>query len=232
MDIFSQIQIVQKKPDFLIINKPSGLIVHPNAYQKTATLTDWLKDKFPEINKVGEDEKRPGIVHRLDQDVSGLLVVARNNQTFFHLKKLFQKRKVEKKYYGLIYGHLPQRKGEINLPIGRSKKEPGKFKIRHDQSGKNCLTIYQVIRQFPKHSLLDIGLKTGRTHQIRVHLKGIGHSLVGDPLYKSKGTKTDLDRIFLHAYQLGFVDRKGHNQQAKIALPEKLDIFLQKLDRQ
>ncbi|MFH1598153.1 MAG: RluA family pseudouridine synthase [Patescibacteria group bacterium] len=224
------IKIIKNCDDYLVIVKPSGLIVHPNAHQKTSTLVDWLIEKYPIIKGVGENEMRPGIVHRLDQDVSGLMVVAKNSKSFYHLKKQFQDRLVKKEYYGLVFGKPDPDQGEITLSVGRSKTEPGKFKIKHDQTGKPCLTQYQVTKKFKKFALLDIILKTGRTHQIRVHLKGIGHSLVGDKLYKSKGGKTSLDRIFLHAYSLGFNDLNGQWQQFKIDLPPDLKSYLAKLE--
>jgi len=230
MDIFSLIEIIKETADFVVINKPSGLIVHPNAHRQDSTLVDWLLDKFPNLKNVGEDKLRPGIVHRLDQDVSGLMVIARTNKMFFYLKKQWQDKKVKKRYKALIFGQPVKDQDKINLPIGRSSTEPGKFKIKHDQSGKPSITVYQVIEKFKKYSLVDIDLKTGRTHQIRVHFKGIGHSIVGDKLYKSKGVRSNLDRIFLHAYYLGFFDFNHKWQEFKIDLPVLLKKRLESLD--
>lgn len=224
------IKIIAETNNYLVVEKPSGLIVHPNTYQKNETLADWLIQKYPVIKEVGENKLRPGIVHRLDQDVSGLLVIAKNNKMFFHLKKQFLNHQVKKKYYALVFGCPSPDIGEISLSIGRSKTEPNKYKIKHDQSGKTCLTRYKVVKKFKDFSLLDIEIKTGRTHQIRVHFKGIGHSLVGDKLYKSKGVKSDLARIFLHAYLLGFYDLNNQWQDYQINLPETLKNYLDQLE--
>ncbi len=223
-------KIIRETNDFLVLIKPSGLIVHPNVHQKANTLVDWLLAKYPAIADVGENRLRPGIVHRLDQDVSGLMVIAKNSRMFQHLKEQFQNRRVKKKYFALVFGALDQNKGEITLSVGRSKTEPGKIKIKHDQSGKAAITLYKVIKKISKYSFVDIEIKTGRTHQIRVHFKGIGHSIVGDKLYKTKGVKSDLSRIFLHAYHLGFSDINNKWQQFTIDLPQELRSYLDQLE--
>ncbi len=225
-----QIPIIAQTNDFLVVDKPAGLVVHPAGGVKEKTLIEILVQKFPEIKTVGENENRPGLVHRLDKDVSGLLVIAKNNQMFFHLKKQFQERQVKKIYLGLLYGLIKPEQGEIDFKIDRSKK--GKMVARpKGQSGKEALTTYQVIKYFHNFSYVKITLKTGRTHQIRVHFKAKGHPLVGDKLYRPRRLKTNLkiDRLFLHAHQLGFYDLEGEWQKFSSPLPSELKQLLKSL---
>ncbi len=225
-----QIPIVAQTNDFLVVNKPAGLVVHPAGGVKEKTLIEIITQKFPEIKTVGESENRPGLVHRLDKDVSGLLVIAKNNQMFFHLKKQFQDRQVKKTYLGLVHGKITPLAGTINLKIDRNKK--GKIVARpNNQQGKDALTEYEVIQYFNNYTYLKINIKTGRTHQIRVHLKAMGHPLLGDKLYGNKKLKSKekIGRLFLHAHQLGFFDLNNNWQEFVSDLPTDLSNFLKSI---
>ncbi len=225
-----QIPIIAQTNDFLVVDKPAGLVVHPAGGVKEKTLIEIITQKFPEIKTVGENENRPGLVHRLDKDVSGLLVIAKNNQMFFHLKKQFQNRQTKKIYLGLVYGKVSPSTGKIDFKINRNKK--GQMVARpKNQEGKEALTEYEVIQYFNKYTYLKINIKTGRTHQIRVHLKAIGHPLLGDKLYHNKKLKNKekIDRLFLHAHQLGFFDLNNKWQEFTSNLPSDLSNFLKSI---
>ena len=223
--------IIYEDIDFLIVNKPAGLLVHPTKYQKENTLVDFLKKYYPRITVVGEKE-RPGLVHRLDQDVSGLMVVAKNKKSYESLTGQFKNHQVKKEYLGLTHGCPSQEKGTIDFPLARTKKGKlvavkyeapvversafttgrGKLKMK-----KRAETKYEVIKKFRKYSLLKLEPVTGRTNQIKIHLGAIGCPLV-----------EVADRVFLHASTLGFYDLKGEWRGFKIDLPEELKEFLKK----
>lgn len=223
-----ELNIISETQDYVIINKPAGLLVHPAPHSQEKTLVDFLIQKYPEIKNVGDDEQRPGIVHRLDKQVSGLLVVALNQKMFEHLKSQFQVHQVLKEYQALVYDQIKDNQGIINLAIGRSTKKFGQMSVNTLKDLKPALTEYQVKQRFKNYTLLKVRIKTGRTHQIRVHLKELGHPIVGDQIYTFKKfkNKTDLNRIFLHSYHLGFDDLKNEWQEFKIDLPIELQDFL------
>ena len=237
---WSEIKIIAKTPDYLIINKPAGIAVHGAAHMKEKTLVDFLLEKFPEIKKIGDDPGRPGIVHRLDKEASGLLAIARTQKFFDNLKKQFQERRVGKKYTALVYDEVKKIEGLINFPIERASDGhkmaalPLTFKGIETQKGRRAITEFQIIKKFINYTLLKIKIKTGRTHQIRVHLSAYGHPLVGDKIYGTGRTrlcnkKIKLGRIFLVADELSFIDLDEKKQYFKIDLPEKLKIFLKKI---
>jgi 23S rRNA pseudouridine1911/1915/1917 synthase len=227
-----KLEIIYEDNNFLVINKPAGLLVQPTKFQKKETLIDLLLKNYPEIKNVGQKE-RPGIVHRLDKDVSGLMVIAKNQKAFNHLIQQFKENKIKKEYIALVFGSLQKEKGLIDLPIGRTKK--GKLvaikykkKIKFE---KPALTEYEVIKKYQEFTLLKVKPLTGRTHQIRLHLKSINHPIVGDKKYSFKNlkSKVNLDRIFLHANYLGFLDLEGKYLEFKIDLPTELIKFLENL---
>jgi len=194
--------VVWEDEDILVVDKPSGLIVHPSPGHWKGTLVHGLLDRFPEIAESGAPG-RPGIVHRLDASTSGLMVVARNDRSFDILTRAFQERRVRKEYLALVWG-VPQKPlGKVDLPIGRNPRN--RYRMAVISSGKSAVTEYSVLWSRDGFSLVRCRLVTGRTHQIRVHMKHIGCPLVGDHLYAPRRkTPQGLDRLFLHSWILGF----------------------------
>jgi 23S rRNA pseudouridine1911/1915/1917 synthase len=234
---FDKIDIQEQNKDFIIINKPSGLLVHPTKYQRKNTLVDWLLVNFPEIKKIGEKD-RPGIVHRLDKEVSGLMVIAKSQEMYFHLLGQFKKKKVKKEYLALTYNHFVAKNGIIDLFIGRTKK--GKLVANQYENDirnkKSALTEYRVEKEFfspQKLSLLKVSPLTGRTNQIRIHLYSLGCPVVGDKRYKKRNLflkePLKIKRIFLHACYLGFYNLKNKWLEYRIFLPIELQEFLKKI---
>ncbi len=222
------IEIVYECPDYIIVNKPSGITVHPDNNYKTDTLIQQLITKYPEIQDIDTDSDRPGIVHRLDKDVSGIMVVARTSEIFEHLKEQFKNRKVHKEYIGLAHGNFNRKNGEIKANIERNK-ESGKMLVRPtNQTGKESITKYEVIEQYTHFSLLKIAIKTGRTHQIRVVMQSLDHPIVGDSIYNKKNAKAniDLSRLFLHASKLKFALPNKKEVEYNKGLPETLQTIL------
>lgn len=224
---------VYEDNNLLVINKPAGLIVHPkNATDEQESVVTWLMKEYPGIENVGEpfiasgtESIRAGIVHRLDKDTSGLLVVAKNNDAFYYLKSLFQTRKIQKHYYALVYGRPKEGSGVIDAPMGRiGLKRTIKLDGKKLVDSKPAITEYSIVKGFEKYALLDVSPKTGRTHQIRVHLQSIGCPIVGDPVYGPKGWQKPegLNRLFLHAYQLSFTTPDGKSLVLEADLPEDL----------
>ncbi|HEY5076721.1 MAG TPA: RluA family pseudouridine synthase, partial [Acidimicrobiia bacterium] len=189
--------------DVVVVAKPAGLIVHPGAGNARGTLVDGLLARFPGIEHVG-DPMRPGIVHRLDRDTSGLLVVARTARAYDALVAQLTQRSVDRRYCALVWGRLSSPRGLIDAPIGRSGARRTRMAVR--DAGKPARTAYKVVDEFdvPLLSLLECKLETGRTHQIRVHLAAIGHPIVGDATYGGSRDQIALPRPFLHAGMLGF----------------------------
>lgn len=230
------ISIIYEDADIVAVNKPAGIAVHKGVAEKGETLADWLAEKFPEIKKVGDEpELRPGIVHRLDKDTSGVLIVAINQKAFEHLKYLFQNKKITKKYLVLLEGDLKSDKGTIDLPIGRSKSDFRKkialTRNLPDIACREAVTEYKVLEKFPNYTLVEAYPKTGRTHQIRVHFKAIGHPVVCDSLYggKRRTCPLGLKRHFLHANFLEFVSPSGARLKLEADLPEDLAEVLEGL---
>jgi 23S rRNA pseudouridine1911/1915/1917 synthase len=237
-----QISKVYEDENLLVINKPYGLIVHPkNATDTQESVVSWLISEYPDIADVGEpfiasgiESQRAGIVHRLDKDTSGLLVVAKNDETFYYLKSLFQDRTITKQYYALVYGRPKEGHGVINAPLGRVGL---KRTVQKDQEklidSKPAITEYSIAQGYAKFALLDVSPKTGRTHQIRVHLQSIGCPIVGDPVYAPKGWQkpAGLNRLFLHAYKLSFTTQDGKSLVLEAALPPDLEAVLEGLDK-
>lgn len=225
-------KITKKTADYLVLNKPGGLLVHPTEKHETDTLAAWLLKKFPQVKNVGDDPMRPGIVHRLDREVSGLMVIALNQDFFQILKKQFQERTIIKEYIALVHGRVLNDSGEIITPLERDHKT-GLMKVHTKKPGLPAHTIYEVSQRYTNYSLLKIQIKTGRMHQIRAHLYSIGHSVVGDRLYQTrdirKKKKTVLVRIFLHASLLKFQDTKGCWHKYSSRLPKELNDFLKQL---
>lgn len=224
-------KVIAETDDYLVINKPVGLLVHPAPGSRNPSLTDWLVKKYPKIKKVGEDPERPGIVHRLDKDVSGLIVIAKNQKMFVCLKSQFQQRQTLKEYLALVYGKIDRDQGVISFPLSRSKIT-GRISAKpiDSEQGREAITEFLVLKRLVNYTYLKVTIKTGRTHQIRAHLKAYGHPIVGDKLYYNKNNKpAKLNRPFLHSTRLGFSDLKGQRQEFEAKLPAELNNFLKQL---
>ncbi|MCB0193357.1 MAG: RluA family pseudouridine synthase, partial [Anaerolineae bacterium] len=218
--------------DLIVVNKPAGLVVHPAQGHHSGTLVNALLARYPELIEIAAHNtgsaKRPGIVHRLDQDTSGLIVVARTLEALQHLQKQFKARTVEKIYLALVHGHPETPEGVIDVPLGRDPRHRQKFAPRSD--GKSARTRFRVLESFDEYSLLEIGLETGRTHQIRVHLAWLGCPVVGDTVYGRRRNRLGLKRHFLHAWRLCFQHpRTDEPLQFEAALDEELQGILANL---
>lgn len=231
-----KIKIIAETEDYLVVEKPVGLLTHSTMKQEPDSLAEILKQKYPEIKKVGDDLVRPGIAHRLDKDASGLLVVARTQPMFEILKEQFKKREVGKEYLALVHGQVAKDWDEINFPIARGKNSermaaiPTTLRGEKTTAGKEALTEFWVEKRFINFTLLRIKIHTGRMHQIRAHFLAYNHPLVGDPLYFQKKRKKmwdeKLGRLFLHCTKLVFKDREGQTQTFELPLPSGLSDFL------
>lgn len=220
--------------DYVVLNKPAGLVVHGTKTSTAVTLVDWLLANYPQIKKVGDDPLRPGIVHRLDKAVSGVMVVALNNKAFNNLKKQFQARTVEKKYQGLVYGRVIKDEGVIDFALERSSAGHKMAAKPKSQGGKEAITEFRVMQRLINYTLLEVTIKTGRTHQIRAHMAAFNHQLVGDDWYgtvmtKAKNKKLNLGRVFLVATSLDFDNLAGERVKYKLALPVDLQKTLRGL---
>ncbi len=212
----------------LVVAKPAGLVVHPGAGNATGTLVNGLLARCPEIAHVGEAH-RPGIVHRLDRDTSGLLVVARTRAAYDGLVAQLRARAIERRYLALVWGS-PSPRGMIDAPIGRSATRRTRMAIR--DAGREARTEFAVVERLPSPevSLLECRLETGRTHQIRVHLAAIGHPVVGDATYGGARPSVDPGRPFLHAFLLAFDHPvSGERVRLEDPLPDDLEAVLETL---
>lgn len=222
-------EIIFEDNNILAINKPAGLIVHPDGKTKDKTLCDWLLQKYPSMKGVGEPLvlqdgtiiDRPGIVHRIDRWTSGVMLVAKNQLAHEHLKKQFQNREIEKTYYAIVHGTLKQKFGTINAPLGRSKGDFRQYTTPKKARGemREAITYYEVDSSRDGVSLLKIMPKTGRTHQIRAHMVHIGHPIVGDKTYSKKESRLGLKRMALHAHSISFKDMNGELKHVMAPFP-------------
>ncbi len=222
--------IVYEDADLLVVNKAAGMVVHPAAGHHDDTLVNALLAHYPELRDVEdlEEGSRPGIVHRLDRDTSGLLIVAKNARTQAALIEQMKQHAIEKRYLALVEGVVALEKGSIDAPIGRDPRHRQQMTITAVES-REARTHFRVLERFARHTLLLVQLETGRTHQIRVHLKAIGHPVVGDQVYGSGHARRGitLHRQFLHAYQLRFTHpMTGEPIALEAALPDDLQTVL------
>jgi len=229
--------IIEDCDEYLLINKPAGLIVHDYEHSTEETLADAIVKKYPAISKIGEDPARPGIVHRLDREVSGLMVIPKTQDSFDNLKKQFKDRTIKKYYKSLVYGNVIKDLDIIKFPITRSKSRykmaalPQTNKGEENEDGKRAISEFTVLERFINYTYIKVAIKTGRTHQIRVHISAYGHPIVGDNVYttnklREKNKKFDLGRIFLVAYYLSFKNLAGEVKEYEIDIPQSLKNFL------
>ncbi len=228
------VKVIAETSDYIVINKPAGLMMHPAEGAEGPTLVDWLMKKYPAIASIGEDPARPGIVHRLDRDVSGLVVIAKNQTFFDSIKEQFKKRTVKKFYEALVHGSDLPEVGDINFKIERSSQGYKMAAKPINQPGKTAKTLFTVIQRFHNFTLVKVQIKTGRTHQIRAHFAAYGHPVAGDDLYatpkiKTLNKKLNLGRIFLTATNLSFTDNQGELKEFSLPLPAELQQVLSTL---
>jgi 23S rRNA pseudouridine1911/1915/1917 synthase len=227
------LEIVYEDQDLLVVNKPAGLVVHPAPGHTGDTLVNALAARYPYLQSdhSPESDLRPGIVHRLDKDTTGLIIVAKNAQTQAALIDEMKEHAIIKRYLALVEGVVSLDYGSIDAPIGRNPRHRQQMAITATGS-REAVTHFRVLQRFSRHTLLLLQLETGRTHQIRVHLKAIGHPVVGDPVYGSGNARGNLGlkRQFLHAYQLVFKHpRSGELLELEAPLPADLQDILTSL---
>jgi 23S rRNA pseudouridine1911/1915/1917 synthase len=234
--------ILFEDKDVLVVNKPAGLIVHSDGRRtlvadgktKEKTLVDFLLEKYPKIKDVGEPGRaangeevmRSGIVHRLDRETSGVMLVAKTQKSFENLKKQFQERQVKKIYQAFLYGEMKTKSGTIDRPIGRSSQDFRMWSAQRGARGelREAVTNYKVLCVRDGYSFVEVSPQTGRTHQIRVHFKAINYPLVADPLYAPKRENTlGFTRLALHSLNVTFADLKGKSRMVIAPYPEDFE---------
>ena len=218
------LDIVYEDQDLLVVNKQAGLVVHPGAGHSHGTLVNALLAQVPDLPE--QDTDRPGIVHRLDRDTSGLIAIAKNDQAIEQLQAQFRERRVEKSYLALVEGRLQPNQGIVDAPIGRDPRQRQRMAVVSD--GRPARTAYQVREHLGAYTYLEARPETGRTHQIRVHLAAIGHPIYGDPIYGRH--KSSEGRLFLHAWQLTLdLPGSGERRTFVAPLPNDLQTILDSL---
>ena len=220
------LEIVYQDADVAVVNKPQGMVVHPSAGHTSGTLVNALMYHIKDLSGIN-GELRPGIVHRIDKDTSGLLMVAKNDAGHVALADELKAKKSLRKYWAIVHGNLPNDRGVIEAPIGRSDKDRKKQAVT--AKGKPALTRFQVLERFGDYSLVELQLETGRTHQIRVHMAYIGHPVAGDEVYGPRRTLKGHGQ-FLHAKTLGFTHpRTGEVMEFSVEVPEIFQATLEQL---
>lgn len=227
-------EILKENENFIVINKPAGISVHPDGKSNQETISDWFVKQYPEAEYVGEslninDKEIPrhGIVHRLDKETSGVMILAKNQETFDHLKEQFKNKEVKKIYHAFIYGNMKDDRGLIDRKIGREKGGVRRWTTGKFARGilREALTNFRVLKRGKfdgeSYCMLEVYPKTGRTHQIRVHMKSIGHPVVADSLYAPKYSKIlGFDRLALHARKIVFTDLNGQSIEVEAPYPD------------
>jgi len=233
------VEVVYEDDDLIVVNKPAGMVVHPAAGVDSGTLANALAFHFQQLSSTG-GAARPGIVHRLDKGTSGLLVVAKTERTHEHLADQFRDREVFKSYVALVHGQVEKEGGEIDQPIARDPRNRTRMAVV--RGGRPSLSIYKIRRRFERFTLLDVELRTGRTHQIRVHLAWLKYPVVGDEVYGAGRDKTvinpvirsriaKLGRQFLHAEHLGFSHPRTEQKMAFTSpLPKELQALVDEIE--
>lgn len=233
--------ILYEDEDVLVVHKPSGLAVHEDGRTEEKTLTDWVRTSRPSMVGVGEEMTlqngavidRPGIVHRLDRDTSGVLLLAKNQKTFLFLKDQFKNREIKKLYHAFVWGEVKEPHGTIDKPIGRSRKDFRLWSAGPTAGGKlrEAITRWTLLACKDGFSYLALEPKTGRTHQIRVHVKAVGHPVVCDARYApKKGTALGFERLALHAHMISFIHPNGDRMEIEAPLPDDFQSALKFFD--
>lgn len=240
----NDIPIIYEDDNFLVVNKPAGISVHRDPFNNNPAITDWLVKKYPKIISVGESSfgpkgeiiEKPGLVHRLDKDTSGVLIVAKNQETFLFFKKQFQNHEIKKTYRAILFGNIKFHTGEsermINLPIGRSARDPRVRVANLKASGRlrEAITIYKVLENIGDYCYVEAYPKTGRTHQLRAHFKAINHPIICDKLYSGKlSCPATLDRQALHAFKIRLFLPTGIGKEFEAPMPSDLTKTLENL---
>ncbi|MBC7767063.1 RluA family pseudouridine synthase [Arenimonas sp.] len=234
------IEIIHEEKDFVIINKPAGLITHSDGRKKEEidSVASQILKLYPETKEVGEQDdkfERYGIVHRLDLETSGVMIIARNQEFYTYIKEQFKSHKVEKEYRAIVYGHFKSPKGCIQESIGRSQSDFRKYVCGRFARGelREAITYFEVLEEFEKkgvkYAYVSVSPKTGRTHQIRVHMKHINHGILADKLYMpNHKDNLGLKRQALHAFKITFVDMENKERVFEALLPaDMLDLITQ-----
>ena len=220
------LEIVYEDEDVLVVNKPRGMVVHPAPGHTSGTLVNGLMHQVKDLSGIN-GILRPGIVHRIDKDTSGLLMVAKNDKAHVSLVDQLVKKTVTRKYIALVHGHIPHDKGTVDAPIGRDARDRQSMTVV--DSGKHAITHFRVLERFGNFTLVECRLETGRTHQIRVHMKYIGYPLAGDPKYGPKKT-IEFDGQALHAAVIGFVHpRTEEYMEFETPLPQVFNELLEEM---
>lgn len=209
-------EIIYEDAHLLVINKPAGLAVH-EGHGTHYTLTDWLAARYPDSPL---KEQRYGLVHRLDKDTSGVLLIAKDLNWFTYLQGLFKEHRIKKTYQAVVQGHLPNTEGMIDIPIARSQVYRTRFEA--NATGRPSRTVFKVLKPLLRYSHLELYPETGRTHQLRVHLSSIGHAIVGDRAYGGTGST----RALLHAARIAFESPTGQPLSFEVPLPADFQTFL------
>lgn len=218
------LDIVYENEDYAVINKQKNLIVHPAGSIVTGTLVNALLFKYgyDGLSHIG-GEDRPGIVHRLDKDTTGLMVIAKTNESYHYLKKLFETRQVRKEYLAIVFGNFKEKKGRIENYMDRDSHNRRKMAVR--PNGRIAISEYEVISETEGFSLVKVHIITGRTHQIRVHMTDLNHPLLGDPVYGNYKHKFNLDYPLLHCTHLSFTDKDGEKVSFDQEIPKDFEKY-------
>ena len=222
------LDIIYEDSDIIVINKPKGMVVHPANGNPDGTLVNAILSICKNsLSGIG-GELRPGIVHRLDKDTSGLIIVAKNDKAHINMSEQIKERNVKKTYIALVRGNVPEEEATINMPIGRSTKDRKKMAV--NKNGKNAVTHFKVLKRYSKYTLLEIKIETGRTHQIRVHMAEIGYPVVGDAVYSNGKNEFGIEGQMLHAYKLEFMHPiTNKHMELTAPLPQYFEEILKKL---
>lgn len=222
------LDIIYEDSDIIVVNKPKGMVVHPANGNPDGTLVNAILSICKNsLSGIG-GELRPGIVHRLDKDTSGLIIVAKNDKAHINMSEQIKERNVKKTYIALVRGNVPEEEATINMPIGRSTKDRKKMAVT--KNGKQAITHFKVLKRYSKYTLLEIKIETGRTHQIRVHMAEIGYPVVGDAVYSNGKNEFGIEGQMLHAYKLEFMHPiTNKHMELTALLPQYFEEILKKL---